>query len=116
MRRRMPIHPARVGFTPTPRMRSSPPSAITASATRNAADEGSPGTSRSSGGSGMRGSSATRHPSSVSAPLTRTPSARSIRSVWSREASGSVTDTGTPPESPASSTALFTCALAVGER
>jgi hypothetical protein len=45
----------RVGFTPTPRIRSSPAPASSASAAGKAAEEGSPGTSSSSGGRGPAG-------------------------------------------------------------
>ena len=50
-------------------------------------------------------------------PSTRTspPNAVSIRSVWSRLRTGSTTLTGPDAESPARSTADFTCALATGE-
>ena len=44
-------NPVRVGFTPTPAMRSSPASASTAAPTRNAADDGSPGTWSANGSS-----------------------------------------------------------------
>ena len=45
---------------------------------------------------------------------TRAPAARSIRSVWSRVASGSTTVVSPSASSPASSTHDFTCAEATG--
>jgi hypothetical protein len=97
-------------------MRSSPLSPRMASAARNAAEDGSPGTVRSSGGSCAGGESiTTRHPPGTGSVSTPTPRSLSMRSVWSRETTGSVTVTGTAPLSPASSTALLICALALGD-
>ena len=99
----------RVSFTHTWGSSSSPLGASAASAAKNAADDGSPGTSRSS---------AVRDcpPNSRTAPSlthTSTPCAASIRSVWSRERTGSRTVASTRAHSAASSTQLFTCALEV---
>ena len=114
--RAMEKKPVRVGLASTPRMRSSPASASSASAARNAADDGSPGMRRSSGGSGASHAPSTaRTPSPAASVRTGAPSEDSIRSVWSRESTGSVTETGTRAPAPASSTADLICALAFGE-
>ena len=84
-------------------------------ASANAAEEKSPGTSKSRGASWCTGESRTlARPSASVARSSGTPSCSSIRSVWSRLSSGSRTDTVTAPHRPASRMALFTCADACG--
>ena len=79
--------PVRVGLTPTFRMVSSLPGTMAPATRKNAAEEMSAGTAmstacRSSGGSRV-----------ITLPFVSisTPSARNIRSVWSREGAGSMT-------------------------
>src|SRR2546422_465344 len=102
--------PVRVGFTPT-RWIVTPGSPIIVAATsRKAADEMSPGTEtvvpRRSPGVSVTDRS----------PVTScAPNCRSIRSEWSRDGAGSVTDTGPSAYSPASRTADLTWADATGE-
>jgi hypothetical protein len=52
----------------------------------------------------------------VPAPRTSAPRKRSMRSVWSRERSGSVTAVSPAASSPASNSEDLTCAEATGER
>ena len=87
MSRRTSRTPVRVGLTPTFLIVSSLPGMIAPATRKNAADEISPGTAistawRSSGGSSV-----------MVLPLVSisTPSARNMRSVWSREGAGSIT-------------------------
>ena len=76
-----------------------------------AAEEKSPGMSSESGG--IRSAGQTRI--SVPARVSRRPSERSRRSVWSREGVCSTTVVGpSSASSPASRTADFSCALATG--
>src|SRR5207237_113732 len=85
--------------------------AISAAASRNAAEERSPGTS-----SAMPESRAgPRTDTVVPRTATGTPICRSIRSVWSRLRAGSVKLVSPSAKSPASSTALFTWALATSD-
>ena len=105
--------PVRVGLMPTPRRVSPDPCTIVAATTNGAADEKSPGTTTSSRCRLATGDTATR-PGRRS---TGAPAWRSIRSVWSRVATGSST-TVTPRSAkrPASSTHDFTWAEATGSR
>ena len=78
---------------------------------KGAAEEKSPGMSSESGGIRSAGQTLISAPARVS----RRPSDRSSRSVWSREGTRSITVVG--PSSainPASRTADFSCALATG--
>ena len=100
--------PMRVGLRHTSVSRNSPSSASAASAAKKAADDGSAGTSMLSGCTCCAAASRTPFASTSS----ETPRAANMRSVWSRERTGSRTDTDTPDASPASSSAPFTCALA----
>ena len=109
--------PARVGFTHTSGTVSgisTPPNA--ASTTKKAADEGSAGTTASSGRISSGGSrSSTRQPDPREWPNHRRSDVGGVmRSVWSRELPGSFRSTKEPDTSPASSRALFTWALATG--
>ena len=83
---------------------------------RKAAEEGSPGTVMcrpSSPPSHPAGSkAASPAPARAGSNTTGAPIAASMRSVWSRESAGSLTETRTRARTPASSTADLTCALA----
>ena len=101
----------RVGLTSTPCRRSSEPGTSEAASRNGAADEKSPGTSIEKGLSDWAGQTLISLPTFV----TRTPAARSIRSVWSRVASGSTTIVGpSSAKRPASRIADLTWALATG--
>ena len=109
-RRRTSRNAVRVGFSPTPSMATSESGTAAAAAAQKAAAEGSPGTARARGPSGEPPTTATA-PSSW---FTGTPNAASARSVWSRVGAFSRTRVVPAACSPASSTALLTCALATG--
>ena len=98
----------------TPGTRSSDPGTISAAATGNAAELGSRGTATSCGrNSGWPVRVMTR-PSSVTSVQIAAPKPASIRSVWSRVGSASITTVCAGAFSPASSTADLICALATG--
>ena len=102
--------PRRVA-APRLRSRGRNPGVIVAPTTQKAADDGSPGTS-SSKGDGAPAVTRTVQPSTV----TGAPSARSIRSVWSRLGAGSAISVVPSACSPARTSAVFTCALATDVR
>ena len=81
--------PVRVGLTPTRATVTRASPTIAAATSRKAADEMSPGTCTIVPCRGP-GVSVTVRPSVT----TRTPNRRSIRSEWSRDGAGSLTDTG----------------------
>ncbi len=95
----------------------SEPSTISAATMANAAELGSPGTAITCGLRLRRPSTRmVRTPSSPVSISIVAPKAASIRSVWSREGTGSITVV-TPPElSAASRIADLTCAEATGSR
>src|SRR5262245_31935081 len=101
MRRRMWSAPVRVGLSPTPRSRTSEPGTRSAATTRNAADDGSPGT-------GISAPRSRWPPRSATLPSVRstcTPRYPRRRSVWSRLGSGSRTIVRPRARRPASRTA-----------
>ena len=111
------ISPARVGLRPTFSIISSLPGTSSAATMKNAAEEGSPGTAivcgRSSASPRRR---MVRVPSLAVSTVSSAPNPLSIRSEWSRVGTGSITEVIPGVFSPASSTALFTCAEATGRR
>ena len=107
---RMSSTPVRVGLSPTSDKVTREPGTIAAAASRNAADEMSPGSVPSRGLSDVAGWTVSVSP----AETTVAPMARSMRAVWSREGSGSCRVTGASAPSAASSRQLFTCAEATG--
>ena len=107
---RMSITPVRVGFTPTWGRVSSLSSAMEAPTRKNAAEEMSAGTSRGPAASGVPPVTVLVAPSR----RTGTPKPPSIRSVWSRVGAGSVTEVSPSAYRPASNTADFTWADAIG--
>ena len=92
------------------------PGTSVAATMKKAAEEGSPGTVTSQGfNSASPWMAMTVSP--FSTPTSRlAPKPASIRSVWSRVGTGSITRVMPGVLRPASSTALFTCALATGRR
>ncbi len=84
---------------------------MVAATTQNAADDGSPGTANSNG----EGAPAVTRTARSSTRVTGAPRAASMRSVWSRLGAGSTTSVVPPACSPASTSAVFTCALATAE-
>ncbi len=107
--------PVRSSFMPTFSMRISEPGSSSAATIGNAAEEGSPGTTRSAALSSTSPRSVIRRwPSAVVTPVTMAPKWRSIRSVWSRVASGSTTVVSPGAFKPASRIADFTCAEGTG--
>ncbi len=113
MSRAISRRPVRVGLTPTSRAVTREPSTRFAATSTNAAADTSPGMAISN--AGMRRS----HPVgsiSTTGPTARsgTPSACSIRSVWSRETEGSRTRVTPSAYRPDRRMALLTCALATG--
>ena len=101
-------------MSPIPGTRTSDPGTTSAAQTGNAAEDGSRGTATACLlNSGCPLSAMARRP--PSSPTSSTaPNPASIRSVWSRVASASITTVSPGAPSPASSTALLTCALATG--
>ena len=85
---------------------------MVAATTQNAADDGSPGTSKSKG----RGAPAVTRTARSSTRVIGAPSAASIRSLWSRLGAGSEISVVPSACSPARSSAVFTCALATVNR
>ena len=106
--------PVRVGFMPTLAMMMSDPGTIDAATAQNAADEGSPGTTMSCARSSASPLSEMMRPSGVSSTVRSAPKPLSIRSEWSRVATGSITRVIPGVLSPASRTADLTCAEATG--
>ena len=109
--------PVRAGLRPTPRTVTREPGTIRAATSAKAAEDGSPGTSTSA----ARNSGWPRRlddPAGAEPARTTTcaPKCRSMRSVWSRVASGSSIRVQPRAFSPASSSADFTCAEATGRR
>ena len=97
-------------------MVSSLPGMTSAATMKKAAEEGSPGTSISCGrNSASPVRRITRSPL-TSSTSSAAPKPRSIRSEWSRVGTGSITVVVPAVLRAASSTALFTCALATGRR
>ena len=103
-------NPMRPGFNETPSMRTSESGRINAATTRKAALDTSPGTAMWTASRRARPRTLTDRPERS----TGTPKAGSRRSVWSRLGAGSLTVVTPSASSPASSTAVFTCALATG--
>jgi hypothetical protein len=89
------------------------PGTMQAATTQNAACDGSPGTSTSSGRS-TEGRRRTTRPAPSRVTLTSAPASASSSSVWARVATGSRTTVSPAAASPASRTADFTWALATG--
>ena len=87
---------------------------ISAAQTGKAADDGSRGTAMLWGFSSGWPVRVMTRPSSVSSTVISAPKPASIRSVWSRVASFSITTVWPGALSPASSTADFTCADGTG--
>ena len=105
----------RVGFVLTPSRCSSASGWIDAATSQNAAAEGSAGTVSSM--AATVDGPATRtvcRPSGAAPSSTATPRARSIRSVWSRVATASVTHVSPSAARPASRIADLTWALGTG--
>ena len=100
----------RVGLTPARATVTRASGTIAPATSRKAADEMSPGTCTVVPRSppGVRVTVRPRVP-------TPAPNRRSMRSEWSREGAGSVTDTGPSAPRPASRIADFTCAEATGD-
>ena len=94
------------------------PGRMAAATTAKAADEGSPGTTRSRPLSSGQPTTVMRlpPPSARRHAATSAPKWRSMRSVWSRVGSGSITVVSPAVLRPASRMALFTCAEATGRR
>ena len=99
-----------MGESSTPSSRTSESGNTSAATTRKAALEASPGTRTVVPRSGVPPMTLAESPSRS----TGTPKAASMRSVWSRLAAGSRTVVRPSACRPASSTAVFTCALATG--
>ncbi len=104
----------RVGFISTLRIVTSDPGTIDAATIQKPADEGSPGTVMSCGFSSASPWIAISLPSGVSSTVSSAPKPRSMRSLWSRVGTGSMTRVMPGVLRPASSTADFTCAEATG--
>ena len=94
----------------------SEPGTIRAATIGNAADEGSAGTTTVAGRNSGRPTSVIRRPSPSGATATSAPKWASIFSVWSREASPSITVVTPGALRPASRTADLICAEATGVR
>ncbi len=103
-------NPLRVQLTPTSRINRREPPTNTPAAIMNAAELGSPGTRTRSSTSSSVLVTVTERP----LRWTLAPALSSIRSVWSRLRSGSVTVLAPSAASAASSTHDFTWALATG--
>ena len=102
-------------FIITPSIMMSEPSAISAATIGKAAEEGSPGTTTGEGRSSGWPVRVMRRPASpCGSTITSAPKWRSMRSVWSREASLSITVVRPGALRPASSTADLICAEATG--
>ena len=107
----------REGLSSIPSTVTSEPGVMRPATRGKAAEEGSPGTRTATprrrwpGGSRMRWP-----PPSISVVSIVAPKPRSIRSVWSRVGSGSITSTPPWAWSPANSTADFTWAEGSGRR
>jgi hypothetical protein len=109
------MKPVRVRLSSMPVTLAPPSPAISAMASANAADDGSPATSALSAFSICPPRTDTIGPPAPrSSTPTSTPKARSIRSVWSRVASFSSTTVTPSARKPASMMADFTCAEASG--
>ncbi len=108
-----PISAVRLGLRPTSSISTRDPGRAAAATIQKAADEKSPGTTSSWPASCCGPSTDTRLPSSST--RTEPPNAASACSVWSRVWAGSTTVVVPLVWSPASRTALFTCALGTGE-
>ena len=96
---------------------TSEPGTISAATSGKAAEDGSPGTVTSAGlqlGLAVERDAARHARRRLDATLGA--ESRSMRSVWSRVASGSITVVTPGALRPASSTADFTCAEATGRR
>ncbi len=113
----------RVGLSPTPDTLTSLPRVISAATRWKAAEDGSPGTLRSGSSKPSTGSTEiVPGAGEVGSPgrrssETRTPAARSMRSVWSRVRAGSITEVGPSVASiPARSRQDLTCADATVRR
>ena len=115
MRPRMSMMARRVGFVLTPSRRSSASGWMEPATSQNAAADGSPGT-MSSMARGVAGPVrvTTWRPRASVDSRTATPRARSIRSVWSRVATASVTVVSPSAARAASRIADFTWALGTG--
>ena len=104
--------PQRVGLSPTVRSVSSLPGTMLAATSQNAALEMSPGMVMS------LAAMSTGPVTAMSSPSSETeqgmPKCANRRSVWSRVTAGWCTRVVPRVSMPASSTALFTCALAIG--
>ena len=109
--------PPRNGLTPTPRSVSDEPGTASAATTKNAADEGSPGTlTTRPSSSGWPTMVISRPPSSALAERISAPKWRSRRSLWSRVGAASITVVSPGVLRPASSTADLTWADGTGGR
>ncbi len=105
----------RVGFVLTPSSRSSASGWIEAATSQNAAAEGSDGTVSSTAATAVGPATRTVCGRRAPAPSsTATPRARSMRSVWSRVATASVTHVSPSADSAASRIADLTWALGTG--
>ena len=108
--------PERSGFVMTPSTTMSEPGTISAATIGNAADDGSAGTTTGRALSSGRPTRSIRRPSPSGVTVTSAPKWASIFSVWSREASASITVVTPRALRPASSTADLICAEATGVR
>jgi len=106
--------PLRVGFIPTFSTTNSLPGTIDAATSQKAAEEGSPGTTIDCGFSSASPVIEMIRPSGTSSTLSAAPKPVSIRSLWSRVATGSITRVVPGVLRPASRIADFTCAEATG--
>ena len=103
-------NPVRVQLSAVPSITIREPATRQAAAAKNAADEGSPGTTIRSSSISSTGDTRTTRPSRVTGTRAR----RSMRSVWSRLGIGSVTDVSPSAKSAATRTHDLTWALATG--
>ena len=107
--------PSRVGLTPTPRTVTRLPGTISAATSRNAAAEMSPGTVSRCGRSSASPVIVMARPAGVSVQRSSAPKPASMRSLWSRVGTASITVVRPGAFNPASSKADFTCAEATGD-
>ena len=113
MRSSTPTNPTRSREPSTSRTMTSASGWTRPSTTKNAACDGSPGTSHSRGW-GRPGVSVTRRPGPSSTLCRATPACTSMFSVVERVRTASATTVCPPADSPASKTADFTWALGTG--
>ena len=114
IRRNAANSPARVGFSPTLAIVTSLPGTIDAATAQNAAELGSPGTTMFCGFNSASPVIEMTRPRLVGSTVSVAPNPASIRSLWSRVGTGSITRVIPGVLSPASSTADLTCAEATG--